>query len=129
MAHEIIQPDGRAPAKGYANGVAAEGRMVFTGGMIGWTAEEVFETDDFAGQAEQALRLVQANGPVAGAFCAQSTTAILAQLDGFESIQRTFFPVNVMEQFATLPGVTTTKLFENDAGDVIDAVRAAELAQ
>lgn len=79
--------------------------------------------------AEKALRLVQANGPVAGAFCAQSTTAILAQLDGFESIQRTFFPVNVMEQFATLPGVTTTKLFENDAGDVIDAVRAAELAQ
>ncbi|MFK7836394.1 MAG: hypothetical protein AB8B60_09255 [Sulfitobacter sp.] len=82
-----------------------------------------------AAQAEQALRLVRANGPVAGAFCAQSTTGILAQVDGFQSVSSTFFPVNLMEQFATLPNVTTTKLYENDSGDVIDAVRAAQLAQ
>lgn len=82
-----------------------------------------------AAEAEKALRLVQTNGAVPGAFCAQSTTGILAQLDGFGSIRSTFFPVNLMEQFATLPNVTTTKLFENDSGDVIDAVRAAQLAQ
>ena len=45
-------------ARGYANGVAAEGRMVFTGGIIGWNAEQEFETDDFVGQVEQALRSI-----------------------------------------------------------------------
>ena len=55
---QFLQPEGWKQPKGYANGVAAEGRMVFTGGMIGWTADEVFETDAFAGQAEQALRNV-----------------------------------------------------------------------
>lgn len=81
-----------------------------------------------AEQAEKALRLVQANGPVAGAFCAQSTTGILEQLNGFGSLQRTFFPVNLMDQIAKLPNVTTSKLYENDNGDVVDAVRAAQLA-
>lgn len=57
---QFLQPKDWKQPKGYANGVAAEGRMVFTGGMIGWTADEVFEADDFAGQAEQALRNVVA---------------------------------------------------------------------
>ena len=65
---QFLQPKGWKQPKGYANGVAAEGRMVFTGGMIGWTAEEVFETDDFAGQAEQALRNIVAVLAEAGAI-------------------------------------------------------------
>ncbi len=64
---EFLQPKGWKQPKGYANGVAAEGRMVFTGGMIGWTAQEVFEASDFAGQAEQALRNVVAVLAEAGA--------------------------------------------------------------
>ena len=54
--HEVLHPANWTPARGYANGIAAEGRMVFTGGLIGWTAEQTFETDDFGAQAEQALR-------------------------------------------------------------------------
>lgn len=54
--HEILQPAGWKAAKGYANGIAVEaGRMVFLGGQIGWTADQVFETDDFVGQTRQAL--------------------------------------------------------------------------
>ena len=53
---EFLHPKGWKQPKGYSNGVAAEGRMVFTGGMIGWNADEVFETKEFAGQAEQTLR-------------------------------------------------------------------------
>ncbi len=64
---EFLQPKGWTQPKGYANGVAAEGRMVFTGGMIGWNAKDVFETDDFAGQAEQALRNIVAVLAEAGA--------------------------------------------------------------
>ncbi len=56
MTHDILHPSAWKPAKGYANGVAATGRMVFTGGLIGWNADQTFATDDFAGQVAQALR-------------------------------------------------------------------------
>lgn len=56
MGTITIQPEGWKPAKGYANGVIAEGRMLFVGGQIGWTADQVFETQDFIGQTSQALR-------------------------------------------------------------------------
>jgi enamine deaminase RidA (YjgF/YER057c/UK114 family) len=57
-SHEVLHPANWTPARGYANGIAAEGRMVFTGGLIGWTSDQRFETDDFAAQAAQALRNV-----------------------------------------------------------------------
>jgi enamine deaminase RidA (YjgF/YER057c/UK114 family) len=58
--HEFLHPKGWKPAIGYSNGVAARGRMIFTGGMVGWTGDCVFETDDFAGQCAQALRNIVA---------------------------------------------------------------------
>jgi hypothetical protein len=88
-------------------------------------AQEIPVTAAFA---EQALRLVQANGPVPGAFCANATTGILRQLDSFQGVDSTFFPAKLMAQLETFPNVSTTKLFENDDGDVIDAVRAGQLA-
>ena len=56
MTHDILHPANWKPAKGYANGVAATGRMVFTGGLIGWNADQIFEHDDFAAQVAQTLR-------------------------------------------------------------------------
>ncbi len=56
--HQFLHPSHWKPARGYSNGVAATGRMVFTGGIIGWNAQQEFETDDFAGQVEQALRSI-----------------------------------------------------------------------
>jgi enamine deaminase RidA (YjgF/YER057c/UK114 family) len=53
---QILQPPGWVRPKGYSNGVAAEGRMVFVAGMIGWNGQEQFETDSFPGQVRQALR-------------------------------------------------------------------------
>ena len=67
MTHDVLHPSGWKPARGYANGIAARGRMVFTGGLIGWTGDGVFETDDFAGQAAQALRNIVAVLAEAGA--------------------------------------------------------------
>ena len=52
----ILQPPGWARPKGYSNGIAAKGSMVFVSGMVGWNAEEKFEAADFAAQARQALR-------------------------------------------------------------------------
>jgi enamine deaminase RidA (YjgF/YER057c/UK114 family) len=54
--HETLSPAGWKPALGYANGVAASGRMLFLGGMIGWNAQQEFESDDFVEQVAQALR-------------------------------------------------------------------------
>lgn len=56
MTNTTIQPDGWAPAKGYANGMLARDGTLYIGGQIGWTAEQKFETHDFIGQMEQALR-------------------------------------------------------------------------
>ena len=52
---EILQPPGWPRPKGYANGVAAKGRMIFVSGMIGWDAQGVFRATDIAGQVRQAL--------------------------------------------------------------------------
>ena len=67
MTHEILHPKNWKPAKGYANGVLAEGRLVILGGQIGWNADQVFETDDFVGQTRQALENIVAVLAEAGA--------------------------------------------------------------
>lgn len=64
---EILQPPGWARPRGYSNGVAASGRLVCVSGMIGWDAEGVFHTDDFAGQVRQALLNIVAVLKEAGA--------------------------------------------------------------
>ncbi|UWQ96402.1 RidA family protein [Rhodobacteraceae bacterium M385] len=56
MTNKTIQPDGWAPAKGYANGVLAPDGTLYIGGQIGWNAEQKFTSHDFIGQMEQALR-------------------------------------------------------------------------
>jgi enamine deaminase RidA (YjgF/YER057c/UK114 family) len=63
----IVEPPGWAPARGYANGVSAQGRLVFVAGQIGWNAAQRFESDDFVAQAAQALANVAAVLAAAGA--------------------------------------------------------------
>jgi enamine deaminase RidA (YjgF/YER057c/UK114 family) len=52
---KILQPEGWAAPRGYSNGIAAQGTVVSIAGQIGWNAQCVFESDDFAAQARQAL--------------------------------------------------------------------------
>lgn len=58
--HQIIHPDGWKPARGYANGVLAEGARLYVAGQIGWNKDQAFERRDFVGQLEQALANVVA---------------------------------------------------------------------
>jgi len=51
---KLHPPDWLEP-KGYANGVAARGTLIFIGGQIGWNANQQFESDDFITQTRQAL--------------------------------------------------------------------------
>ena len=59
MINKIIQPDGWAPAKGYANGVLTRGKTLYIGGQIGWNSEKVFVSKDFIGQMEQVLNNIK----------------------------------------------------------------------
>ncbi len=54
--NRTLNPKTWAKPKGYANGIAARGTLVFVAGQIGWNgATAAFETDDFVGQVKQAL--------------------------------------------------------------------------
>ena len=63
----VLQPAAWPRPRGYANGVAAQGRQVFVAGMVGWNAEQRFESDDLVEQVRQALRNVRAVLDEAGA--------------------------------------------------------------
>lgn len=65
--HKLLQPPDWTQPKGYANGIAARGTLVFVGGQIGWNARQQFETDDFIAQTAQTLRNVAAVLREAGA--------------------------------------------------------------
>ena len=65
--HEILHPRNWKPTPGYACGMAATGRMVFLGGLVGWNASQEFETDDFLGQVDQTLANIVAVLAEAGA--------------------------------------------------------------
>ena len=58
MSKELLQPAHWARPKGYANGVAATGKQIFVAGMIGWDAQNQFQTDELVGQVRQALQNV-----------------------------------------------------------------------
>ena len=64
---EFLLPPGWPRPRGYSNGVVASGRTVYVSGMIGWDAQGVFHTDDFAGQVRQALANIVAVLAEAGA--------------------------------------------------------------
>ncbi|MEW6688276.1 MAG: RidA family protein [Pseudomonadota bacterium] len=57
---KALLPAGWKPPVGYANGIAAEGRLVFVAGQVGWNENQVFESERLPDQFDQALRNVLA---------------------------------------------------------------------
>ena len=52
---QVLQPPGWARPRGFANGIACEGKLVFVAGQVGWTGKGEWQARDFAGQFRQAL--------------------------------------------------------------------------
>ena len=52
---KALLPPGWPRPKGYSNGIAASGRLVFTAGVVGWNEEEYFAAEDLVGQFRQVL--------------------------------------------------------------------------
>jgi enamine deaminase RidA (YjgF/YER057c/UK114 family) len=72
--NKVLQPEGWVKPVGYSNGIAAEGRLVFVAGQIGWNARGEFESDDFVGQFRQCLKNIVAVLAEAGAEPAHITS-------------------------------------------------------
>lgn len=93
--HTTLLPEGWPRPRGYANGIAAQGRLVFTGGIIGWDAEERLVATDLVGQFAQVLR---------------NTLAVLAEAGaGPEHIVRmTWYVTDIADYRASLRAIGAT---------------------
>ena len=87
-AHRQLHPRAWKPAKGYANGVLAEGRSVFVAGQVGWNAAQEFESRDFVAQVRQALENVVAVVREAGGTAEHITRLTWFILDKQEYLSR-----------------------------------------
>ena len=56
MSIHILQPPGWARARGFSNGIAASGRLVFIAGQVGWTGQGEWKEKSFAGQFRQTIQ-------------------------------------------------------------------------
>ena len=124
--HTILQPAGWAKPKGYANGVAAEGKLVFVGGQIGWNQQNRFECHDLVGQVRQTLQNVVDVLAEAGARPEHVTTMTwyltdkkeyLANLQGIGAAYREV----VGRHFPAMAVVQVTALIEDEAKVEIQA--------
>jgi len=110
---QALLPEGWRRPKGYANGVAARGRQIFVAGMIGWDANEAFQTDDFGGQARQALHNVVAVLAAGGAEPRHIT-------------RMTWYVTDKREYLAALPAIG--KAFRELIGHYDIAMSAVQVA-
>jgi len=86
--HQLLHPKNWKQAKGFANGIAAEGRLVFLAGQVGWNAEQRFDSDDFVAQARQALANISTLVAEAGGSPAHITRLTWFVLDKQEYLSR-----------------------------------------
>jgi enamine deaminase RidA (YjgF/YER057c/UK114 family) len=125
--HQFLHPRNWKTTKGYANGVAAEGRTIFLAGQIGWNAEQKFASRDFVAQTRQALRNIVAIVQEAGGNAEHVTRLTwfvtdkkeylsrLAEVgEAYRSVMGKHFPAMTMVQVAGL--------IEDDAKVEIEAL-------
>lgn len=86
--HQFLHPATWKRPPGYANGVAAEGRLVFLAGQVGWNAQQQFESDDFVAQTRQALANIVELIAEAGGKPAHVTRLTWFVLDKREYVSR-----------------------------------------
>jgi len=84
---QILNPPDWARPKGYSNGIKAKGELVFLAGLVGWNTAEVFETDDFTGQAQQIF---------------ESAVVLLAEAGAEHIVRMTWFVLDKDEYLASL---------------------------
>ena len=117
---DILQPPNWPKPKGYSNGIAAKGTMVFVAGMVGWNEKEEFETNDFAEQAHQALKNIVAVLTEAGARPEHITrmTWYFINKDEYNASLRNLgqaYQSVLGKVFPAMTGIQVAGLVENEA--------------
>jgi enamine deaminase RidA (YjgF/YER057c/UK114 family) len=113
--HRFLHPRHWKRARGYANGIAAEGQIVFVAGQVGWNADQKFESEDFVTQTRQALQNIVAVVREAGGTPEHITRLTwfitdkkeylsrLAEIgEAYRSVMGTHFPAMTMVQVVAL---------------------------
>ena len=126
-----LQPPGWPEPRGYANGMLAEGRLVFVGGQIGWDAEGVFASG-LAAQVGQALRnivavLAEAGG---GPEDIARLTWFITDRDDYLAYQREIgraYREEMGRHFPAMAVVQVTALVEAEALVEIEATAVLSL--
>jgi enamine deaminase RidA (YjgF/YER057c/UK114 family) len=124
--HTFLHPQNWKKAKGYANGIAAEGRLVFLAGQVGWNAEQRFESRVFVEQARQALANIVALVGEAGGGAEHITRLTWFVLDKQEYLSRladlgTAYRSVMGSHFPTMSLVQVVALVEDAARLEIEA--------
>jgi enamine deaminase RidA (YjgF/YER057c/UK114 family) len=88
----VLQPPGWAKPRGFSNGIAAAGKLVFVAGQVGWTGDGRWEARDFAGQFRQTIK---------------NTLAVLAEAGGKPEhiVRMTWYVIDKQEYLAALKDV------------------------
>lgn len=126
MTHRVLLPDGWPRPSGYANGIAAEGTLVFVAGQIGWDAERRIVAGDFLAQTHQALRNVRDVLAAAGAGPEHMTrmTWYVTDIEAYRQSGKALGAIyrEVMgAHYPAMSAVAVTALVEPDAMVEIEA--------
>jgi enamine deaminase RidA (YjgF/YER057c/UK114 family) len=91
---QVLQPPGWARPKGFSNGIAAQGKLVFIAGQVGWTPHGEWRDRSFGGQFRQAL---------------QNVLDVLREADGGPEhiVRLTWYVIDKQEYLASLKDVGT----------------------
>ena len=125
-AHTFLNPRGWKPAKGFSNGVVAQGRVIFLAGQVGWNAEQRFESEDFVAQTRQALANIVTLVAEAGGRAEHITRLTWFVLDKQEYLSRLRELGNVYrsvlgKHFPAMTLVAVNALVEDEAKVEIEA--------
>ena len=125
LVHQVLQPEGWPTPRGYSNGIAAEGRIVLTGGVVGWDETGAFPVSfvEQAGQTFRNIRAILAEGGAGPEHLVRLTWYVtdmeeyLADLRGLGAAYRSVFGA----RFPAMAVVQVVRLAERGAKLEIEA--------
>ena len=125
--HTLLLPDGWPRPRGYTNGIAASGQLVFVSGQIGWNSQCAFETDDLVGQIRQAFENVLAVLATAGCRPEHVTSLTWYLTDKREYLDRSkeigaAYRAVMGTHYPTMTAVEVSSLMESRAKVEIQAI-------
>ena len=127
----ILHPPNWPRPRGYSNGISAKGRIVVTGGIVGWDENENFVKQDIAGQAAQAFKnivLILAEGGAKPENIVRMTWYITDKIEYINSqkLIGESYRKNFGKHFPAMAVVEVASLMEEEAKLEIEVMAIVE---